>query len=247
MPNGIDLSSSVENEFFCLRLTAALGLPSAQVDIADFGEKRALVIERFDRLWTRDKRLLRRPQEDCCQALSVPPTRKYQSEGGPGIGDIVKLLGASDRPGADQLARVAAAYRSWAVAHPGRYRLMFSSAWGVGRNSPHIAHADRAMSTVVTAVVAARQRTASTAPSASVPRLEAPIPSSLAEQLRAWAERTGLPPVAPDVLWQAVVTWTRLHGIVSLEIEGAWEAMGLQPALMIGPETMPRAGDADPR
>ena len=31
-------------------------------------------------------------QEDMCQAFAIPPTRKYQDEGGPGIRDIVGLL-----------------------------------------------------------------------------------------------------------------------------------------------------------
>lgn len=81
LPGGIDLTQSVENEHLCMRLTAALGLPSARTEIADFGGARVLVIERFDRRWTKDKRLLRLPQEDCCQALSVPPTRKYETDG----------------------------------------------------------------------------------------------------------------------------------------------------------------------
>jgi serine/threonine-protein kinase HipA len=102
LPNGIDLSSSVENEFLCLKLTAALGLPSAGVSMATFGGKRTLVVERFDRRWTRDGRLLRLPQEDCCQALSVPPTLKYEADGGPGIRAILALLKASDQPAIDQ-------------------------------------------------------------------------------------------------------------------------------------------------
>lgn len=102
LPNGIDLSDSVENEYLCLKLTAAFGLPSAEVSIADFGDHRVLVVERFDRRWTGDGRLLRLPQEDCCQALSVPPTRKYESDGGPGIAAILELLRGSDEPQADQ-------------------------------------------------------------------------------------------------------------------------------------------------
>ena len=74
------------------------GIPSAKVEIGDFDGKPALIVERFDRRWTRDSRLLRLPQEDCCQALSVPPTSKYQSEGGPGIRDILDLLKGSDDP-----------------------------------------------------------------------------------------------------------------------------------------------------
>lgn len=113
LPNGIDMSSSVENEFICLKLTASLGLPSAAVEIATFGDKRVLVVERFDRRWTRDDRLLRLPQEDCCQALSVPPGRKYESDGGPGVSDILNLLNGSDQPGADRLTVLKAVIVFW--------------------------------------------------------------------------------------------------------------------------------------
>ena len=102
LPNGLDLSNSIENEFYCLRLLAAFGLPVNHAEISTFGKTKALVIERFDRRWTRDGRLLRLPQEDCCQALSVPPSRKYQNDGGPGISDILRLLKASDTPTEDQ-------------------------------------------------------------------------------------------------------------------------------------------------
>ena len=102
LPNGLDLSNSVENEYLCLTLTAAFGLPTAKVDITTFGDTRVLIVERFDRLWTRNRRLIRVPQEDCCQALSVPWTQKYESEGGPGIPAILKLLQGSDIPAEDQ-------------------------------------------------------------------------------------------------------------------------------------------------
>ncbi|RWD34912.1 MAG: type II toxin-antitoxin system HipA family toxin, partial [Mesorhizobium sp.] len=113
LPNGIDLSNSVENEYLCLKLLEGMGVPVASVEIADFGERRTLVVERFDRLWTRDGRLLRQPQEDCCQALSVPPTRKYQSEGGPGMRDIINLLKGSDTPDADILTFMRANIIFW--------------------------------------------------------------------------------------------------------------------------------------
>lgn len=102
LPNGLDLSNSVENEYFCLKLTAALGLPSANVEMRIFGNNRVLIVERFDRHWTKDKRLLRLPQEDCCQALSIPPTLKYENEGGPGIRAILNLFKGSDTPEDDQ-------------------------------------------------------------------------------------------------------------------------------------------------
>ena len=102
LPNGIDLTHSVENEYLCLKLTEAFGLHSAKIAIADFKDRRALVVERFDRRWTADNRLLRLPQEDCCQSLSVPPTRKYESDDGPGMGAILELLKGSDEPEADR-------------------------------------------------------------------------------------------------------------------------------------------------
>lgn len=98
LPNGIDLSNSVENEHLCLTFLGELGLPVADTRIEHFGDRPVLVIERFDRFRARDGRLLRRPQEDMCQALGVAPTRKYEDHGGPGVADILRLLAASDRP-----------------------------------------------------------------------------------------------------------------------------------------------------
>lgn len=100
----IDFSESVENEYLCLTFLSALGLDAAQVEIQTFGGKRVLVVERFDRLFARDGRLLRRPQEDFCQALSTPWTRKYETDGGPGIADCLALLGASDEVALDREA-----------------------------------------------------------------------------------------------------------------------------------------------
>lgn len=113
LPNGVDLTSSVENEYLCLKILNALGLPAANADIETFGDRRVLIVERFDRLWTRDQRLLRLPQEDSCQALSVPPTLKYESDGGPGITDILKMLRGSDEPLSDQRSFLKANIAFW--------------------------------------------------------------------------------------------------------------------------------------
>ena len=94
LPNGIDLSNSVENEYFCLKLLDALGVLSANVEMATFGGRRVLIVERFDRLVTHDKRLLRVPQEDCCQALSVPWTNNTKMRVAQGCADIQLLAEA---------------------------------------------------------------------------------------------------------------------------------------------------------
>jgi len=44
-----DFSTSVDNEWLCLRLLKAYGLPVADARIATFGGQRVLVVERFDR------------------------------------------------------------------------------------------------------------------------------------------------------------------------------------------------------
>jgi serine/threonine-protein kinase HipA len=94
-PDGVDLSLSVENEHFCMTFMRHLGMEVARTEIADFAGERALVVERFDRFIREDakgKSILRLPQEDLCQALSVPSSKKYQKDGGPGFEPIMDLL-----------------------------------------------------------------------------------------------------------------------------------------------------------
>lgn len=100
----IDMTDSVDNEHYCLALMRAFGLSVARTDIATFGARRVLVVERFDRRRRDQGMILRLPQEDCCQALGRPPTLKYQGDGGPNMHDILGLLKGADDPGADQAA-----------------------------------------------------------------------------------------------------------------------------------------------
>ena len=115
LQNGIDLSNSVENEYYCLKLMAAFGLPVNAAEIQVFGKTKALVIERFDRKRSGDGRLLRVPQEDACQALSCPPSLKYQNQGGPGMVDILNLLKSGDTPAADQKTFLKAQILFWLI------------------------------------------------------------------------------------------------------------------------------------
>ncbi len=132
LPNGIDLSASVENEWYCLKLLAAFGLPVSAAEIRTFGKTKALVIERFDRRWTSDGRLLRLPQEDMCQALSVPPSRKYQNEGGPGMVDILNLLKGGDIPAEDQKTFLKAQMLYWLIGATDGHAKNFSLFLGPG-------------------------------------------------------------------------------------------------------------------
>ena len=98
-PNAtLDLSDSVDNEYFCLMLARRLGFAVPNAEIITAGGIRALAVERFDRRWSADRSVLfRLPQEDMCQAFGLPSSLKYESDGGPGIAHIMKfLLGSSD-------------------------------------------------------------------------------------------------------------------------------------------------------
>jgi serine/threonine-protein kinase HipA len=100
---GIDLSTSVENEWLCAQIVKAYGIEAASCRMETFGEYRTLVVERFDRRLAADgKWYLRLPQEDMCQATATPPALKYESDGGPGIGKIMDLLLGSDQPANDR-------------------------------------------------------------------------------------------------------------------------------------------------
>jgi serine/threonine-protein kinase HipA len=92
-----DMRSSVENEWLCARLVAAFGLPVANCEIDEFGAHQVLIVERFDRqLHSSGKYWLRLMQEDFCQATATPWTHKYQSDGGPGLVALAKILRGSE-------------------------------------------------------------------------------------------------------------------------------------------------------
>nr|WP_299486669.1 HipA domain-containing protein [Acaryochloris sp. IP29b_bin.137] len=101
--HNIDLSESCENEWLCLKIAEAFGLPVAKADIQTFEDVKVLVVERFDRKWSRDKSwLMRLPQEDMCQVLGVASGNKYQADGGPSIVEIMKVLMGSKQPQVDR-------------------------------------------------------------------------------------------------------------------------------------------------
>ncbi len=72
----------VENEFFCMRLAAGIGLDVASVEIGTAGGQRFLQVSRYDRRPEGGGGWERIHQEDFCQALGIAAELKYQSEDG---------------------------------------------------------------------------------------------------------------------------------------------------------------------
>ncbi|MFO0560613.1 MAG: type II toxin-antitoxin system HipA family toxin [Polyangiales bacterium] len=97
-----DLRTSVENEWLCSKLIEAFGVPIARARIERFEDTKALVVERFDRELHRSKQWwMRLPQEDFCQATATPSSQKYESDGGPGLATIARILATSSNRDGD--------------------------------------------------------------------------------------------------------------------------------------------------
>lgn len=122
-----DFSTSVENEWLCSRIFEAFGLPVPPCGMARFGPHKALVVERFDRRrlsgW-----IARLPQEDMCQALGLPPERRYEAHGGPGMRDILDLLRGSAAAEKDRALFLKAQLVFWLLGAPDGHAKNFSLA-----------------------------------------------------------------------------------------------------------------------
>ena len=130
-PTG-EFDGHAENEHFCLKLARRLGLPTASTQVMRFGNEVAIVIERYDRR-RQDGEIHRVHQEDMCQALAVPPIRKYENEGGPGAVEIVDLLRAASSARVDDVATfVDALVFNWLIAGTDAHAKNYSVLIGAG-------------------------------------------------------------------------------------------------------------------
>lgn len=128
-----DMSTSIENEWLCSKLVDAYGIDTAYCEMARFGDTKALVVKRFDRkLSSTGDYWLRLPQEDTCQALGLSPSLKYESDGGPGMADILELLRGSSMASEDRRAFYKAQILFWMLAATDGHAKNFSIFHEVG-------------------------------------------------------------------------------------------------------------------
>lgn len=120
-----DFSTSVENEWLCSRVLQAFGLPVADCWMESFGPHKVLVVERFDRHRFPDW-WARLPQEDFCQVFGVPPQRKYESQGGPGIDVILDMLRGSQDAEVDRQRFLMTQLIFWLLGAPDGHAKNFS-------------------------------------------------------------------------------------------------------------------------
>jgi AcrR family transcriptional regulator len=138
------------------------------------------------------------------------------------------LQGAADGASADgatRLAAVAHAYRDWALAHPNSYLLIFATSSGSGVElAPEatVTAAQRGMDVFLGALAGAADGDQ--------------LSPELAGQIRAWGQRSRAAEMTTRRLYLGLLAWTRLHGLISLELGHHLEATGVDPALLFDAE-----------
>jgi len=94
--------NTVENELFCMTVAKNLGLSVATVEMIVVDERPVLVVERYDRVIDPDGTVHRIHQEDFCQALGLPPEKKYEQDAGPNLTRIARTLQDFAEPSAPE-------------------------------------------------------------------------------------------------------------------------------------------------
>ena len=127
---------------------------------------------------------------------------------------------------AGRLSALGLAYRDWAVAYPQRYILIFGSPIPGYHCPPErsLPAAGRSLSALVGVLEAARLA------GVLLPEDRPHLSAALRQQLAAWQ---GLHPSADVyVLYLALVIWSRVHGLVMLEIDHQYPPFIQDPGLI---------------
>jgi len=134
----------VANEALCMKLAAAIGLPTATVETRSVEGMAYLLVERDDRTYRQVEGqgavLERLHQEDFCQAHGIVSELKYQKEGGPSLKQSFALLrNVSSAPVLDLSRFLDAVIYNYLIgnndAHGKNFSLLYS---GVGTDDLQI-------------------------------------------------------------------------------------------------------------
>ena len=92
-PEPVRFPGLSENEAWCMALARRIGLDAAEVWEETIGSVPCLIAKRYDRVRESSGIVTKRlHQEDFCQALGYPSSRKYQQEGGPSLRECFQLI-----------------------------------------------------------------------------------------------------------------------------------------------------------
>lgn len=143
--------------------------------------------------------------------------------------DLAEALEASaakrHKSGPARVHAVAAAYRAWAIGQPHRYRLVFSTRLNSDRLASNdvVVASQRSMNVFLGALGSLPPHPRSTGRAVS---------AALSAQLEAWHRHSDEPALPPETLRLGMACWTRLHGVMSLELDGHLSATNVDPALL---------------
>ena len=90
-PRDAALAGMAANEVWCQLVAQGTDIPSAHAELRLFGDRPAVLVQRFDRLRL-GTGIVRVHQEDLTQAAAARDNRKYAYEGGPGLAVAARLL-----------------------------------------------------------------------------------------------------------------------------------------------------------
>jgi serine/threonine-protein kinase HipA len=119
------------NEHFCLQLMRTIGLPTPDSEVVDYGEIPVFVVKRYDR-HVANGSVRRIHQEDMCQAHGIPPSKKYQQDGGPGVPEIMNMLQKSQNPEEDRSRFMRALAFNFVIANSDAHAKNFSIVYAPG-------------------------------------------------------------------------------------------------------------------
>jgi len=147
------------------------------------------------------------------------------SDGYHDLADAVEAAGeaAAGAEPAERIRVLCRAYREWAIAQPHRYLLLFGTPVpGYAAPAHTVEAASRTLGAFLEPIAALR-------PDSRAAALEEQFAAGLADR-------------DPDHAWSGpalrlgVTGWTRMHGVVSLEVEGHFTLMGFDPGLLFEAE-----------
>jgi serine/threonine-protein kinase HipA len=124
-PSSHYFAGMAENEYFCLRIAKAIGLPIPDIQLRQINNITFLLIERYDRR-IKNHSVERIHQEDFCQGLGVLSSKKYQHEGGPGFKNCFELLKNSSQPAVDRNLLVSALIFNYLIGNMDAHAKNFS-------------------------------------------------------------------------------------------------------------------------
>jgi serine/threonine-protein kinase HipA len=92
-PEPLRFPGLAENEAWCMALARRIGLDTAEAWAERIGNVPCLISKRYDRVQGASGEIVHRlHQEDFCQALGYPSSRKYQQEGGPSLRECFQMI-----------------------------------------------------------------------------------------------------------------------------------------------------------